>query len=260
MTAKTIFHAAAARGKLLIGVDALANVVKVTLGPGGKNVCLESSPGPPAVTKDGTTVADAVHLRDRVANLGARMMREVTEASALAGDGCTTATVLAQAIYRDGVRLVVAGHDPMALKRGIDRAIAVVVVALEAMAKPVGGRTEMAFLAAMSANDDSDIGNKLADAMERVGSDGVITIEESVMSDTTLELLEGTQLQAGYLSPYFVTDTRRAQTSYEDAYVLVSERKLSTTWELVPLLEQLAKAPKPLLIVADDVVGDALST
>lgn len=261
VTAKTILHAAAARRKLLAGVDALANVVKVTLGPSGRNVLLEASHGQPTVTKDGASVAKAVELPDRLANLGALMVREVAErTSELAGDGTTTATLLAQAIYREGVRLVAGGHDPIELKRGIHRAVACVVVELVTLAKPVAGRAELSRVGTMSANGDRDIGDLLAEAMERVGPDGVVSIEESQGTDTALDLLEGVQLERGYLSPYFVTDTRRAETKYEGAYVLVSERKLSTTWELVPLLELLAKAPKPLLIVADDVEGDALST
>jgi chaperonin GroEL len=224
-------------------------------------VLLESSYGSPTITKDGVTVAKAVELEDRFENLGAQLVREVADkTSAIAGDGTTTATVLAQAMYREGSRLVAAGHDPMSLKRGIDKAVECVVVALAAMATPVNQRREIAQVGALSANGDQEIGEKLAEAMERVGQDGVITVEESKSTETTLEVVEGLRFDRGYLSPYFVTDTQRMETVFDDASVLVSERKLSGVTQLVPLLERVAKAGRPLVIIADDIEGEALAT
>jgi chaperonin GroEL len=261
MTAKQIFYGSRARHELRVGVDALADVVKVTLGPRGRNVLLEASYGSPTVSKDGVTVAKAVELADRCQNMAAQMVREVADkTSTLAGDGTTTATVLAQAIYQEGMLLVAAGNDPTSLKRGIDKAVECVVAALAAMAKPVEGRREIAQVGTISANGDADIGDKLADAMERVGPEGVITVEASKSTETTLELVEGTQFDRGYLSPYFVTDSLRLEAVCEDAYVLISERKISSMPELLPLLELIAKARKPLVIIADDVDGDALAT
>jgi chaperonin GroEL len=261
MVAKEIIHTAQARQKLLAGVNALANVVKVTLGPRGRNVLLEASYGSPTVTKDGVSVAKVVELEDRFENLGAQMVREVADkTSDLAGDGTTTATVLAQAIFTEGSRLVAAGNDPMNLKRGIDKAVACVVVALTAEAKPTKDREQIAQVGALSANGDQEIGNKLAEAMERVGQEGVITVEESNSTETTLELVEGMQIDRGFLSPYFVTDTERLLAVCDDAYLLISERKISNMRELLPLLELIAHSKKPLVIIADDVEGDALAT
>jgi chaperonin GroEL len=261
MTAKELFYDQRAREKLLLGVDALANLVKVTLGPKGRNVLLEASYGAPTITKDGVTVAKVVELEDRFANMGARMVREVADkTNELAGDGTTTATVLAQAIYREGSRLVVAGNDPMGIRRGIDKAVERVVQALRAMAKPTKGRSEIAQVGALSANGDQDIGDQLASAMERVGPEGVITVEEGKSTETTLELVEGMQLDRGFLSPYFVTDTDRMQAICEDAYLLISEQKISSLPQLLPLLELVAKTKKPLVIIADEIDGDALST
>ena len=261
MTAKDIFYAQDARHKMLAGVNALANVVKVTLGPKGRNVLLEASYGSPTVTKDGVTVAKVVELEDRFENMGAQLVREVADkTSDMAGDGTTTATVLAQAIFREGARLVAAGNDPMQLKRGIDKAVEQVVATLKAMAKPTKDRLEIAQVGTLSANGDQEIGDKLAEAMERVGQEGVITVEESKTTETTLELVEGMQIDRGYLSPYFVTDTERMQAVLEDAYVLISERKISTMRDLLPVLELIAKAQKPLVIIADDIDGEALAT
>jgi chaperonin GroEL len=261
MTAKDVFYAQDARHKMLTGVNALANVVKVTLGPKGRNVLLEASYGSPTVTKDGVTVAKVVELEDRFENMGAQLVREVADkTSDTAGDGTTTATVLAQAIFREGSRLVAAGNDPMQLKRGIDKAVEQVVSALKAMAKPTKDRLEIAQVGTLSANGDQEIGDKLAEAMERVGQEGVITVEESKTTETTLELVEGMQIDRGYLSPYFVTDTERMQAVLEDTYVLISERKISTMRDLLPVLELIAKAQKPLVIIADDIDGEALAT
>jgi chaperonin GroEL len=261
MTAKELFYMQDARTRLLDGVNALADVVKVTLGPRGRNVLLEESYGSPTVTKDGVTVAKAVELADRFANMGAQMVREVAaKTNDTAGDGTTTATLLAQAIYREGARLVAAGHDPMSLKRGIDRGVESVVAALKMSAKPSKDRREIAQVGTISTNGDQDLGDKLADAMERTGPEGVITVEEGKTTETTLELVEGMQIDRGFLSPYFVTDTQRMQGVFEDAYVLVSERKISSMRDLFPVLEAAAKAKKPLVILADDIEGEALAT
>jgi chaperonin GroEL len=261
MTAKDVFYAQDARHKMLAGVNTLANVVKVTLGPKGRNVLLEAGYGSPTITKDGVTVAKVVELEDRFENMGAQMVREVADkTSEIAGDGTTTATILAQAIYREGSRLVAAGNDPMNLKRGIDKAVEHVVTSLKAMAKSTKDRREIAQVGSLSANGDQEIGDKLADAMERVGQEGVITVEDSKTTETTLELVEGMQIDRGYLSPYFVTDTERMQAVFEDAYVLISERKISAMRDLLPVLELIANAKKPLVIIADDIDGDALAT
>jgi chaperonin GroEL len=246
---------------MLAGVDALANVVKVTLGPKGRNVLLENSYGSPTVTKDGVTVAKVVELTDRFANMGAQLVKEVADkTNETAGDGTTTATVLAQAIYREGARLVAAGHDPMNIKRGIDQAVEQVVVALKAQATPIKGRAEIAQVGTISTNGDVELGEKLAEAMERVGQEGVITVEESKTTETVLELVEGMQIDRGYLSPYFVTNTEKMLAEFEDVYVLISERKISTMRDLFPVLELVAKAKKPLVIMADDIDGEALAT
>ena len=261
MTAKDVLYTDGARNKMLAGVNALADVVKVTLGPKGRNVLLEASYGSPTITKDGVTVAKVVELEDRFENMAAQLVRDVADkTNESAGDGTTTATVLAQAIYREGARLVAAGHDPMSLKRGIDKAVASVVVTLKAMAKPTKDRKEITQVGTISANGDAEIGDKLGEAMERVGEEGVITVEESKTGETTLELVEGMQIDRGYLSPYFVTDTQRMLAIFEDTYVLVSERKISNMHELLPVLELIAKAQKSLVIIADDIDGDALTT
>ncbi|HEX3850190.1 MAG TPA: chaperonin GroEL [Polyangiaceae bacterium] len=261
MSAKEVLYAANARKRMLAGVDALANVVKVTLGPRGRNVVLESSYGAPTITKDGVTVAKEIELDDHFENMGAQMVREVaSKTNELAGDGTTTATVLAQAIYREGMRLVVAGHSSMDLKRGIDKAVACIALSLSGMAKKTEGSREIAQVGAISANGDQAIGDKLAEAMARVGREGVITVEEGKTAETTLEVVEGMQFDRGYLSPYFVTEPERMQASFEEPYVLVSERKISNMSELLPLLEAIAKEQKPLVIIADDVEGEALAT
>jgi chaperonin GroEL len=261
MVAKDIYYTQAARELMLEGVDALANVVRVTLGPKGRNVLLEKSFGSPTITKDGVTVAKDIQLSNRFHNMGAQMVREVaSKTSDLAGDGTTTATVLAQAIYREGSRLVAAGHDPMQLKRGIDKAVEHVTAALKTLARSTKDPAEVAQIGTISANGDREIGDKLAQAMEKVGQEGVITVEDGKTAETTLELVEGMQLDRGYLSPYFVTDTQLMVGLFEDAYVLVSERKISSMKELLPLLEAISKAQKPLVIIADDIDGEALAT
>jgi chaperonin GroEL len=261
MPAKDIIYTENARKLMLAGVNALADVVKVTLGPRGRNVVLEKSYGAPTVTKDGVTVAKEVELENRFQNMGAQMVREVaSKTSDDAGDGTTTATVLAQAIYREGSKLVVAGHDPMALKRGIDKAVECVTAALKLMAKPTRDPKEIAQVGTISANGDHEIGKKLAEAMEKVGREGVITVEESKTADTTLEVVEGMQFDRGYLSPYFVTDNETMQAVFDEPYVLISERKVSSMKDLLPLLEAIAKQPRPLVIIADDIEGEALAT
>jgi len=261
MSAKQLFYTANARKLMLSGVDALANVVKVTLGPRGRNVVLESSYGAPTITKDGVTVAKAIELENHFANMGAQMVREVaSKTNDVAGDGTTTATVLAQAIYREGLRLVAAGHNSTEIKRGIERAVESVTASLKSMARPSKDPKQIAQVGTISANGDTEIGSKLAEAMEKVGEEGVITVEESKTADTTLEIVEGMQFDRGYLSPYFVTDPERLQAVCDDPYLLVSEKKISNMNDLLPLLEQIAKEQKPLVIIADDVDGEALAT
>jgi chaperonin GroEL len=261
MVAKDIFYTEDARALMLAGVNALADVVKVTLGPRGRNVLLEKSYGAPTITKDGVTIAKEIEFENRFENMGAQMVREVAaKTSDVAGDGTTTATVLAQAIYREGSKLVAAGHNPMELKRGIDQAVVAVVLALKQAAKPTKDPAEIAQVGAISSNGDVEIGKKLAEAMEKVGQEGVITVEESKSSETTLETVEGMQFDRGYLSPYFVTDPVRLEVVFDDAYVLVSEKRISNLSELLPLLEALAKEQKPFVIIADDVDGEALAT
>ena len=261
MPAKEIVFSETARRRIAAGLDVLANTVKVTLGPRGRHVLIEKSWGAPTVTKDGVTVAKEIELEDKLANLGAQMVKEVaSKTSDTTGDGTTTATVLAQAIYAEGSKLVSAGHDPAAIKRGIDAAVAAVVAHLKEQAKPTRGRIEIAQVGTISANGDQLIGGILADAMEKVGREGVVTIEEARSMDTTLEVVEGMQFDRGYLSPYFVTDAERMEATLEDGLVLIHERKLSSMQALVPLLELVAKAGKPLLIVAEDIDGEALAT
>jgi chaperonin GroEL len=261
MAAKQIVYTEQARGRILAGVNTLANVVRVTLGPKGRNVVLEGAYGGPTITKDGVTVAKTIVLEDRFENMGAQMVREVaSKTSDIAGDGTTTATVLAQAIYREGSKLVAAGHNPMEIKRGIERAVECVVASLKAMAKSTKDPLEIAQVGTISANGDKEIGQKLAEAMEKVGKDGVITVEESKTADTTLELVEGMQFDRGYISPYFVTDPARMEAVFEDAYILICDKKVSAMRDLLPVLEAVAKAAKPIVILAEDVEGEALAT
>ncbi len=259
--AKQILFDVRAREAMLKGVNTLTDAVKVTLGPRGRSVVLEQSFGAPLITKDGVTVAKAIVLHDRFENVGAQMVKEVaSRTSDIAGDGTTTATVLAQAIFREGSKLVAAGNDPMAIKRGIDKAVAAVVEALKKLSKPTRGEMDIAQVGSSSANGDKTIGNIIAEAMAKVGKEGVITVEEANGLETTLEVVEGMQFDRGYLSPYFVTDPERMETVFEDAYVLIHEKKISGMQDLLPLLEQVAKAAKPLLIIAEEVEGDALAT
>ncbi len=261
MSAKEIKYDHKARESMLKGVNTLADAVKVTLGPKGRNVILEKSFGAPAITKDGVTVAKEIELEDKFENMGAQMVREVaSKTSDVAGDGTTTATILAQAIYREGARLVAAGTNPMALKRGIDRAVGLVVDELHKISKPTKDQKEIAQVGTISANNDASIGNIIADAMSKVGKEGVITVEEAKSMETTLEVVEGMQFDRGYSSPYFVTNPEKMEVSLEEPYLLVHEKKISAMKDLLPLLEQIAKMGKPLLIVAEDVEGEALAT
>jgi|UniRef100_A0A7V6A2Z9 chaperonin GroEL len=261
MSAKEIKYDVKAREAMLKGVNTLADAVKVTLGPKGRNVILEKSFGAPAITKDGVTVAKEIELEDKFENMGAQMVREVaSKTSDVAGDGTTTATILAQAIYQEGARLVAAGTNPMALKRGIDRAVALVVDELHKISKPTKDQKEIAQVGTISANNDASIGNIIADAMSKVGKEGVITVEEAKSMETTLEVVEGMQFDRGYSSPYFVTNPEKMEVSLEEPYILVHEKKISAMKDLLPLLEQIAKMGKPLLIVAEDVEGEALAT
>ena len=259
--AKQILFDVRAREAILKGVNTLTDAVKVTLGPRGRNVVLEQSFGAPLITKDGVTVAKAIVLHDRFENMGAQMVKEVaSRTSDIAGDGTTTATVLAQAIFREGSKLVVAGNDPMAIKRGIEKAVTAVVEELKKLSKTTRGEMDIAQVGSISANGDKTIGNIIAEAMAKVGKEGVITVEEAKGLETTLEVVEGMQFDRGYLSPYFVTDPERMETVFEDAYVLIHEKKISGMQDLLPVLEQVAKAGKPLLIIAEELEGDALAT
>jgi chaperonin GroEL len=250
-----------ARATLLRGVNVLSHAVTITLGPKGRNVLIDKTYGSPLITKDGVTVAKEVSLKDPGQNLGAQLIKEVAaKTSDLVGDGTTTATVLAQAILREGLRNVTAGASPMALKRGIEQAVDAVVDELKHMSKPTKDRTEIAQVARIAANNDHAIGDVIAEAMEKVGKDGVITVEEAKTMETTLEVVEGMQFDRGYLSPYFVTDAERMEVVLEDALVLIHEKKLSVMKDMLPLLEQVARAGKPLLIVAEDLEGEALAT
>ena len=261
MPAKRLEFNVEARAKLKRGVDQLAEAVKVTLGPKGRNVVIDKKFGNPTVTKDGVTVAKEIELEDEIENMGAQMVKEVaTKTSDLAGDGTTTATVLAQAIFREGLKSVTAGVNPMALKRGIDKAVETVVEELKKISVPTKGRKEIAQVGAISANGDKEIGDKIADAMDKVGKDGVITVEEAKGLETTLETVDGMQFDRGYLSPYFITDPEKMEAVLEDAYVLVHEKKIATMKDLLPVLEKVAQAGKPLLIIAEDVEGEALAT
>ena len=261
MSAKELQFSTDARARLKRGVDALADAVKITLGPKGRNVVIDKKFGSPTITKDGVTVAKEIELSDPVENMGAQMVKEVaTKTSDLAGDGTTTATVLAQAIFREGLKNVTAGANPMELKRGIEKAVDAVVEELRRLSVPSAGKKEIAQVGTISANNDREIGNLIAEAMEKVGKDGVITVEEAKGLETTLETVDGTQFDRGYLSPYFVTDPEKMETALEDAYVLIHDKKISVMKELLPILEKVAQGGKPLLIVAEDVDGEALAT
>ena len=261
MAAKEILFDVVARNKMLTGIDTLANAVKVTLGPKGRNVVIEKSWGAPVVTKDGVTVAKEIELEDKFENMGAQMVKEVaSKTSDVAGDGTTTATVLAQAIFRAGVKLVAAGHNPMDLKRGIDKAVDAIVTDLKAQSRPVADSREIAQVGTISANGDAAIGEIIAKAMDKVGKEGVITVEENKGLDTELKTVDGMQFDRGYISPYFVTDAERMEAVFEEPYILIHEKKLSTMRDLIKLLEKVHQAGKPLLIIAEDVEGEALST
>ena len=261
MAAKQLAFDEDARNAIKHGVDALADAVKVTLGPKGRNVVIDKKFGAPTITKDGVTVAKEIELEDPNENMGAQMVKEVaSKTSDVAGDGTTTATILAQAIYREGLKSVAAGHNPMALKRGIEKAVESAVSNLHALSREIGEKTEIAQVAGISANNDQAIGDLIADAMEKVGKDGVITVEEAKSLETTLEVVEGMQFDRGYLSPYFVTDADRMEVILEDPYILIHEKKISALKDLVPLLEKSAQQGKPLLILAEDVEGEALAT
>jgi chaperonin GroEL len=261
MAAKELVFNTDARAKLKKGVDALAEAVKVTLGPKGRNVVIDKKFGSPTVTKDGVTVAKEVELSDPIENMGAQMVKEVaTKTSDLAGDGTTTATVLAQAIFREGLKNVTAGANPMELQRGIAKAVEIVVEELKSLSVPTAGKKEIAQVGSISANNDKEIGNLIADAMEKVGKDGVITVEEAKGLETTLETVDGMQFDRGYLSPYFVTDPEKMEAVLEDPYILIHDKKISAMKELLPVLEKVAQSGKPLLILSEDVEGEALAT
>jgi chaperonin GroEL len=261
MAAKELLFNTEARARLKKGVDHLAEAVKVTLGPKGRNVVIDKKFGSPTVTKDGVTVAKEIELSDPIENMGAQMVKEVaTKTSDLAGDGTTTATVLAQAIFREGLKNVTAGANPMELKRGIDRAVEAVVEHLKSISTPSAGKKEIAQVGTISANNDKEIGNLIAEAMEKVGKDGVITVEEAKGLETTLETVDGMQFDRGYLSPYFVTDPEKMEAALEDPYILIHDKKISAMKELLPILEKVAQTGKPLLLVAEDVEGEALAT
>ena len=261
MAGKLVLFSADARAKVLRGVNILADAVTVTLGPRGRNVVLEKSWGAPTVTKDGVTVAKEIELADKFENMGAQMVKEVaSKTSDVAGDGTTTATVLARALFTEGAKLVAAGHDPMSLKRGVDRAVTAVVEELKKLSKSTKSKAEIAQVGIVSANGDRTIGDLIAEAMEKVGKEGVITVEEAKSLDTQLEVVEGMQFDRGYLSAYFVTDVDRMEAVLEDAYILIHEKKISVMKDLLPLLEQVARSGKPLLVIAEEVEGEALAT
>ncbi len=261
MSAKELRFSTAARSAILNGVNVLADAVKVTLGPKGRNVVIEKSFGAPNITKDGVTVAKEIELSDKFENMGAQMVREVaSKTNDDAGDGTTTATVLAQAIYREGAKMVAAGHNPMELKRGIDKAVEIVVSELKKFSKPVKGKKEVAQVGTISANNDPEIGTIIAEAMDKVGKEGVITVEESKTAETTLETVEGMQFDRGYLSPYFVTNPEKMEADIEDPFILLYDKKISSMKDLLPLLERVVQMGRPLVIVAEDVEGEALAT
>jgi len=261
MASKEVQYDVKAREKMMKGVNTLANAVKVTLGPRGRNVLLEKSWGAPTVTKDGVTVAKEIELEDKFENMGAQMVKEVaSKTSDVAGDGTTTATILAQAIYREGAKLVAAGSNPMAMKRGVEKAVDLVVEELKKISKQTKDKKEIAQVGTISANNDATIGSIISEAMEKVGKEGVITVEEAKGMETTLEIVEGMQFDRGYISPYFVMDPEKMEAHFEDAYILLHEKKLSNMKDLVPILEQIAKMGRPLLVIAEDVEGEALAT
>jgi chaperonin GroEL len=261
MPAKIVRFSQEAREKIQKGVNVLADAVTVTLGPKGRNVVLEKSFGAPTVTKDGVTVAKEIELEDKFENMGAQMVKEVaSKTSDVAGDGTTTATVLARSIYSEGIKMVAAGHDPMSLKRGIDRAVEAITGELKGLSKPTKDRKEIAQVCTISANNDSTIGEIIAEAMEKVGKEGVITVEEARSLETQLEVVEGMQFDRGYLSPYFVTDPERMEAKLEDAYILIHEKKISSMKDLLPILETIAKTGKPFILIAEDIEGEALAT
>ena len=261
MAVKMISFNENAQKKILAGVNTLANAVKVTLGPKGRNVLIEKSYGAPLITKDGVTVAKEIELEDKFENMGAQMVKEVaSKTNDDSGDGTTTATVLAQAIYREGFKMLAAGHAPIELKRGIDKAVETVVANLKKVARPVSGTKEIAQVATISSNNDSTIGNMIAEAMEKVGQDGVITVEEAKGLDTYVDVVEGMQFDRGYLSPYMVTDQERLEVVFENPYILLFDKKISVMKDMVPLLEGIARSGRPLLIIAEDVEGEALAT
>src|SRR5512142_3054554 len=261
MAAKEIIFSTAARAEIAKGLNTLANAVKVTLGPRGRNVVIEKSWGSPTVTKDGVTVAKEVEVENKFQNMGAQMVKEVaSKTSDVAGDGTTTATVLAQAIYNEGAKLVAAGLNPMDLKRGIDAATAMVVEEIKKASVPTKGKEDIAHVGTISANGDTEIGEMIAEAMKKVGKEGVITVEEAKTLTSELDVVEGMQFDRGYLSPYFVTDSERMECVFADPYILIHERKISSMKELLPVLEQVAKQGKPLIIIAEDVDGEALAT
>jgi chaperonin GroL len=261
MAAKRVVYGEDARAKLKAGVDKLANAVKVTLGPRGREVIIEKKWGSPLVTKDGVTVAKEIELKDPYENMGAQLVKEVASKTAdVAGDGTTTATVLAQAIFTEGLKAIASGANPMDLKRGIDKAVSVVVEEIKKLSIPVSGRREIEQVATVSANNDQTIGKIIADAMEAVGKDGVITVEESKSAETTLETVQGMQFDRGYLSPYFITNPDKMECVLEEPYILIYEKKISNVKDLLPVLEQVVRAGKPILIIAEDVEAEALAT
>ena len=261
MAAKEILFAENARDRILAGVDQLAHAVRVTLGPKGRNVALEKTFGAPVVTKDGVTVAKEIELEDRFANMGAQMVKEVaSKTSDVAGDGTTSATILAQALFRQGLKLVAAGHNPMELKRGIDASVETVVGFLKDLSRDVAGKDEIAQVGTISANSDTTIGKIIAEAMDKVGKEGVITVEEAKSIETTLDVVEGMQFDRGYISPYFVTDAERMEAVVEDPYILIYEKKISAMKDLLPVLEQAARSGNPFVIIAEDIEGEALAT
>jgi len=261
MAGKQIVFNEEARQEILKGVELLSRAVKVTLGPRGRNVVLDKKWGSPTVTKDGVSVAKEIELEDRYQNMGAQMVREVaSKTSDIAGDGTTTATVLAESIYKEGLKNVAAGANPMAIKRGIEKSVAVVISELERLSKPVRDRKEISQVATVSSNGDTSVGNIIADAMDKVGKDGTITVEEAKSMETTLDVVEGMQFDRGYLSPYFVTEKDTMEVALEDCYILIHEKKISSLKDLLPLLEKVAQKGKPLLVIAEDVEGEALAT
>jgi chaperonin GroEL len=261
MPAKILKFGQEARDRILRGVNVLADAVTVTLGPKGRNVVLEKSFGAPNITKDGVTVAKEIELEDKFENMGAQMVKEVaSKTSDVAGDGTTTATVLARSIYAEGVKMVAAGHDPMSIKRGIDRAVQAIIGELKSLSKPTRDQKEIAQVGTISANNDTTIGEIIAEAMSKVGKEGVITVEEAKSLETTLDVVEGMQFDRGYLSPYFVTDPEKMEAVIEDAYILIHEKKISAMKDLLPVLEAIARTGKPFLLVAEDVEGEALAT